>query len=98
MELRSFNQDQVFHPYTAHRQMYAVHSNRQEESMQSTPNQQSPKSDSRHIVSDGKQDCGMRSDTHWNMIMMSGKSPAKIEIRTGSGWISHRLERLGIDT
>ena len=38
----------------------------------------SPKADSLHIVSDGKLDCAMRSDTLQNMIIKSGQSPTKV--------------------
>ena len=54
-----------------------------------------PKTDSRHIVSDDKPDCVMRSDTPSNMIMKSDQNPSRGETKTRSGLISYRPERLG---
>ena len=98
MEAKSVKQDQVFCLYTAHTEKQTLHNDKWEESTQSTPIQQSPKTDSRHIVSDGKLDYVMRSDILQNIIVRSGQSTTKGETKTRLGQISCRLERLGIDT
>ena len=61
--------------------------------MQGTPIQQSPKTNSRHNVSDGKPDCAMGSDIPHNMTMKSDQSPKRGETRTRSGQISFRKDR-----
>ena len=63
MEASSVEQDQVFHPYTAHIQTPALHNDRKEESTQSTPIQKSLRTDTRHIVSDERLGSAMRSET-----------------------------------
>ena len=77
---------------------HALHNNSCKESIQSTSIQQSPKTDSRHLVSDSKPDSAIKSDTPWNMAMKSGQSPTKSQIKTRSGWDNCRPERLGMDT
>ena len=47
--------------------------------MLSTLIHQSPKTDSKHIVSDDKPDCNTWSDTSQNMIMKSVQSPVKVK-------------------
>ena len=77
MKAISVMQDWVFHPYTTNTQRHTLQNDRQEESTQNIPIQQSPKTDSRHIMSDCKLDCAIKSDTPWNMIMKSGQIPTE---------------------
>ena len=78
--------------------MHTWQNSRWEGSTQNTPIQQSPKTESKYNMSNGRLDHANRSDTPQNMIMKSGQSCSKSETKTRLGQISHRSERLGIDT
>ena len=67
-------------------------------STENTPIKQIKKTDSMCNMSDGRLDCATRSNSAQNMSIKSDQSCTKCDTRTRSGWISHRLERLGIGT
>ena len=96
--MRSVKHDRVFHIYVAGTQINVLHNDQCETSIKNNPTQQSQGTESGNNMSDSKMEWATKGDTPKIMIMGSSQDTLTGKIRTRSGEISHRLERLGIDT
>ena len=88
MDAWSVMHDWVFHPYKAGTQMQMLHNDEQEESTHNSPIQQSHATDSRSNISDGRLNCGTKSDMPRNMIRRIDHNYTKGKTRTRLGWIA----------
>ena len=97
-QARSVEQGWVIYPYTSNTLIHILQNYGWNRNTKNTPIQQTPKTNYIHSMSHGRLDCVTRSDASWNMIMKSGQRPIRDVTRTRSGQMSHRLEKIGIDT
>ena len=98
MDVSSTKHKRILNAYASGRQMKILCNDKWHDSTYNNPTPQSQGADSITNVPDSKPDCVTKNDEPKNIIITSSQDSTKHDIRTRSGWISCRPERLGIQT